>query len=59
MTPTADGFFVFPPVRGAGALWLARTVGGIHDPNPTSASGPTQDEALQLARALLRCPALR
>ena len=58
-SPTHDGFYTFPPGSGRGARWIARTVGGTHDPDPIIADGVTRAAALKLARAMRRWPPLR
>ena len=42
---------IFPPGRGEGQLWLARTVGGGHDSRRLIGNGRTPEEAVQRAVA--------
>ncbi len=50
--------FVFPPYRGRG-LWLARSGGGVHDPDPWAVDAADRETVIQHAKAAASSPALR
>lgn len=50
--------YVFPPYRDRGC-WLARTGGGVLDPDPWAVVASSREKVIEFAQAAAEYPALR